>query len=281
MSTPMELLEFDSINPVKCIEHRPIGKKYVVPHWHEAIEVAYVAKGNPGTLFIEDQKYDLHEGEVYIINSRLIHSYDTTITYDRRIVTLLINYDWLRHCLPQTIKNKAFELIGTPKKDYQMIAFQELVRLIDRLKDFSGESISEEDHLRQLSIEVDLISILVKNFTVTHEVKRDIPQLISEIITDFHSNYQHEIQLSEMAKHYNYSYAYFSKFFKRYLGVSPKKYLTLLRIQKAAELIETTDDKFTQIAAAVGFPDEKSFYASFKEKYHQTPLEYRKQTQTV
>ncbi|MQS75696.1 AraC family transcriptional regulator [Companilactobacillus halodurans] len=281
MPTPMELLEFDYINPIKCIYHRPIGKKYVVPHWHEAIEVTYVAKGNPGTMFIEDKKYEMHQGDVFVVNSRLIHSFDSYITKNQRIVTLLINYEWLHHCLPQTIENKTFNLIRAPKKDSQIPAFKSLVKIINEIKDFDNDSGDEYNRLHQLSIEVELISLLVKNFTDDKKVEPEIPEVISEMITDFHDNYQNEIQLSQMAKNYNYSYAYFSKFFKRYLGVSPKRYLTLLRIQKAAMLIETTDDHLGKIAADVGFPDEKSFYASFRDKYKQTPLEYRRKIRLI
>lgn len=281
MSTPMELLEFDYINPIKCIYHRPIGKKFVVPHWHEAIEVTYVAEGEPGTMTIEDKTYQLHEGDVYVINSRLIHSFNTYITDDQRIVTLLINYEWLRHCLPKTVRNKNLELIKGPKNDSQKAAFKELVTLINELKDFQIEGNREDNKLHQLSVEVELISVLIENFAVDKEIKSEIPEVISEIVMEFHKDYKVDIQLSDIAKRYNYSYAYFSKFFKRYLGISPKKYLTLLRIQNAAELIEKTDYKFTKIASETGFPDEKSFYSSFKERYNQTPLEYRKRTQMI
>jgi len=281
MTTQMELLEFDGISPIKVIYHRPIGKKYVVPHWHEAIEITYVSKGNPGRIFIEDKEYTLEEGDVYIINSHLIHSFDTYITENQRIVTLLINHDWLRHCLPQTTRMKSFQLIKRPEEASQTAAFTDLVGLINTLKNFTLEKETEENRLHKLSVEVELISVLVRNFTVEREHKQGIPVVISEIIKGFHDNYQHDIQLSEMARQYNYSYAYFSKLFKRYLGISPKRYLTLLRIQKAAESIEKTDDKLSKIAADTGFPDEKSFYASFKEKYGQTPLEYRKQTQMI
>jgi len=281
MVTPMELLNFDYINPIKCIYHRPIGKKYVVSHWHEAIEVVYVSKGNPGTMFIEENKYSLEEGDIYVINSRLIHSFDTVITNQQRIVTLLINYDWLRQCLPNTVKNKAFDLIKAPKKDSQKTALNDLIKLIKELRDFQIDGRNEVDQLNRLSVEVEFISILIKNFVVDKEVSHQIPPIIAEIIAEFHAKYQTDIQLYDMAKKYNYSYAYFSKFFKKYLGISPKKYLTLLRIQNAAELIERTDDRFSKIAAKTGFPDEKSFYASFKDKYELTPLEYRKQTQMI
>jgi AraC-type DNA-binding domain-containing proteins len=280
MTTLMELLEFDDVDPIKCIYHRPIGSKYVMPHWHDAIEVVYVEKGDPGTMYIEGQKYDLHQGDVYIINTRLIHSFDTVILPNQRVVTLLVSYNWLQHCLPKTIKEKSFELIKAPKKDNQTIAFSQLVELINAIKDSCSHAESEDDRLYQLSLEIQLIRVLVNNFMVNKTVKSEVPEVIPQIIEQFQRDYQKDIQLSTVAKEYNYSYAYFSKFFKKYLGISPKKYLTFLRVQKAAEMVEETDDKFSKIATDTGFPDEKSFYAAFKARYGQTPYEYRQSHST-
>lgn len=281
MSTSMELLEFEYANPVKCIYHRPVGEKYVVPHWHEAIEITFVEKGNPGKMYLEGQEYSLSQDDVYVTNSRLIHSFDTVITPDQRIITLLINYDWFRNCLPKTIRNKKIELIKAPKKDSQRAAFAKLIELIKQVKDIQVQNVDEYEHLHQLSLTLELVSILIKNFVVDKKVEQKIPEVISMAIEDFHNQYSSDLRLTDMAKKYNYSYAYFSKLFKRYLGMSPKKYLTLLRIQNAAELIEKTDDKLTTIVVKTGFPDEKSFYAAFKGKYGKTPSEYRKQLQVT
>lgn len=46
-------------------------------------------------------------------------------------------------------------------------------------------------------------------------------------------------------------------------------------------MIETSDDKLSEVALQTGFPDEKSFYAAFKARYRQTPLEYRKKLQSI
>lgn len=281
MSTPMEFLEFNQIDPIKLIYHRPIGKKYVVPHWHEAVEITYVEKGYPGDIYIEDNRYSLKQGDIYIINSRLIHGFDSVITKNDRILTLLLNYEWLRKCLPETMATKSFALIRSPQNKQQRSSFNALVKLIEELNTYAQQVNSDRNHLMKLNLEIRIISILVNDFTVERTIKTNIPEVIAEIIKDFHDNYQDEIHLSNLASQYNYSYAYFSKLFKKYLGVAPKKYLTLLRVQKAAELIEQTNDNFNKIAFDTGFPDEKSFYMSFKERYKQTPLQHRKKTHKI
>jgi transcriptional regulator GlxA family with amidase domain len=65
--------------------------------------------------------------------------------------------------------------------------------------------------------------------------------------------------------------------FKADTGYSPLHYLRQLRLQKAAELLNTTFEQINQIAQQVGIPDPRYFRRSFKEHYGVSPGEYRKQ----
>lgn len=277
----MELFDFDNINPVKCIFHQSIGPFYSVPHRHEALELCYVKKGNPGTLFLEGNEYSLNEGDVYIINSDLIHGIDVDLTENQELVTVFIDNSWLMNCIPQTIQYQSFEMLKKPKNSIQQSNFNYLVAVINKLVEIRhNKNLSRDRWQRQLSLEVEIANVLIKNFSVDMPAKHVIPEVIANLISDFHEQYKNDIHLADMGKKYNYDYAYFSKLFKKYLNISPKKYLTMLRIQEAAKLVLTTDKKFSQVAVESGFPDEKSFYTTFKEKYRNTPLEYRRKFQS-
>ncbi len=56
---------------------------------------------------------------------------------------------------------------------------------------------------------------------------------------------------------------YFSTIFKRINGVSPWKYITIKRVEKAIELIKTTDMTKLDIAYACGFTSSSNFYKAF------------------
>jgi AraC family transcriptional regulator, regulatory protein of adaptative response / methylphosphotriester-DNA alkyltransferase methyltransferase len=66
------------------------------------------------------------------------------------------------------------------------------------------------------------------------------------------------------------------RLFHQKYHTTPTKYLNGLRVDKAAHLLLETDQSMLQIAAESGFGSVSSFYSSFKFKYGQTPIEYRK-----
>ncbi|WP_028551533.1 helix-turn-helix transcriptional regulator [Paenibacillus sp. UNC451MF] len=63
--------------------------------------------------------------------------------------------------------------------------------------------------------------------------------------------------------------------FLRMLGVSPRKYLIQLRMERASELLLNTTLNITEIARSTGYPDLYSFSRSFFNYYGMSPTEFR------
>ena len=62
---------------------------------------------------------------------------------------------------------------------------------------------------------------------------------------------------------------------QRQIGRSPMQHLTYLRLQRAAELLLTTDQKVESIAAEVGYGDAFAFSAMFKKWTGSAPRRFR------
>lgn len=71
------------------------------------------------------------------------------------------------------------------------------------------------------------------------------------------------------------STSYFSSLFKAETGKTFVEYLTGIRMEKAKQLLGTTDLKTYEIAERCGFSDPHYFSSSFKKYTSQTPKEYR------
>lgn len=71
------------------------------------------------------------------------------------------------------------------------------------------------------------------------------------------------------------STAYFSTMFKRETGSGFVGYLTGLRMEKALELLNNTNQKTYQIAASVGYEDPNYFSYVFKKRFGVSPSKYR------
>lgn len=83
------------------------------------------------------------------------------------------------------------------------------------------------------------------------------------------------ITLDDLAAEAHVSKSYLLKLFRRQLGTTPYEYLLRYRITRAKELLAETDQRVSQIAAAVGFNSESNFSYRFSQMVGQSPRSYR------
>nr|WP_243145844.1 AraC family transcriptional regulator [Clostridium chromiireducens] len=71
------------------------------------------------------------------------------------------------------------------------------------------------------------------------------------------------------------SSVYISKVFKEKTGESPINYLINLRLEKAKDLLISTESPIKSIAQSVGYSDAYYFSKLFKKYYGHSPYKYR------
>lgn len=84
-----------------------------------------------------------------------------------------------------------------------------------------------------------------------------------------------DFYLGAVADYFNLSLNNLSQQFKRHLGMSPAKYITILRIDKAKELLTKTNKSVKDIALEIGYSDSSVFVRNFKNATSFTPVQYR------
>ena len=89
------------------------------------------------------------------------------------------------------------------------------------------------------------------------------------------NNYSRDISLDEVSHTVNISPYYFSKIFKEDVGEGFVEYLTKIRMDKAKELLTTTECSMKEICSMVGYADPNYFSRSFKKNVGVTPTEYK------
>ncbi len=100
-------------------------------------------------------------------------------------------------------------------------------------------------------------------------VEREMAQFI-------HDHFDQELTLDQIAASAALSPGACCRLFKRHMGCSPFTYVQNLRLQRAARLLETTDEPITQVAARCGYGSPSYFTKSFREKTGLSPSAYRK-----
>jgi two-component system response regulator YesN len=84
-----------------------------------------------------------------------------------------------------------------------------------------------------------------------------------------------DISLSDVARFVNISPSYFSALFSRETGQSLIRCLTEYRVNKAKELLRSSDMSASEIGAAVGYKDPHYFSYIFKKTQNCSPMQYR------
>ena len=89
-----------------------------------------------------------------------------------------------------------------------------------------------------------------------------------------------ELSLSEFAQSVNLSVWRLCHVFKTDVGMPPMRYLRLLRMERAKDLLESSFLSVKEIGFRVGLTDESHFVRDFKATYGLSPACYRTQFRT-
>ena len=84
-----------------------------------------------------------------------------------------------------------------------------------------------------------------------------------------------DLTIQQIAAEMGVSYSNFRKLFKEYTGISPSLYQQDLRLQRAKELLTTTDLSIKQIAYQLRFDSPDYFSSKFKTKTGMKPSDFR------
>lgn len=85
-----------------------------------------------------------------------------------------------------------------------------------------------------------------------------------------------KLTIDALAAQYKISPTSLKKFFMGVYGCNISEYTQTMRMKKAQNLLETTDDSIMQIAASVGYENQSKFSAVFKKHTGYAPLEYKR-----
>jgi AraC family transcriptional regulator, arabinose operon regulatory protein len=123
----------------------------------------------------------------------------------------------------------------------------------------------------------NLISIFIESAIPDHS--KDLTQSsIRKLLDTVHyidTNLSLDMTIEELALHAHFHPNYLIRVFKAYLGMTPKRYIHEKRLEKAEQLLVSTDLTISEISHTTGFNDPSYFAASFKRKSGLSPSKYR------
>lgn len=112
-------------------------------------------------------------------------------------------------------------------------------------------------------------------YIVGHYKKTTSPDLVLRCKEIMDTNYNKDISLQEVAEIIGVSAAHLSRVVKKELGKNFTEYIVDLRMEKAKNMLETTNFKVMDISKTVGYENPDYFSRIFKRQCGATPHDYR------
>ena len=103
----------------------------------------------------------------------------------------------------------------------------------------------------------------------------DTHNITNMAVRFMNENIEKRLTLTQIADYIGYSISQFSLIFRNSTGQSPLNYFNTLKIQRACELLETTDMKINQLCSKVGIDDSYYFSRLFTKIIGVSPKMYR------
>lgn len=108
--------------------------------------------------------------------------------------------------------------------------------------------------------------------------KHHIPTVLSQIQHYLDTHFLEEISLEKAAEKFFVSPVTVRRLFRRFVGLSPKRYILLNRLSYARSMLENSPDSVACIAHTCGFSDSSHFIRCFKAAYGETPKAVKRKT---
>lgn len=89
--------------------------------------------------------------------------------------------------------------------------------------------------------------------------------MVSDMVNTINSKYGQHLRMDMFAEKYRVTPEYLSTLFTKETQTTFSNYLKTVRMEKAKELLETSNLKIYEIACRVGYPEQKYFSKVFKE----------------
>ena len=251
-------------------------------HWHSYGEFLLVGPGKTNIYMVNQKTYEMAEGDFLLVWPMEMHA---IIDADRK-ESLVIQFS-------NAFINSLFDLqrIMHFYRDLHVVcinAHPELVAklraLADRMKEIWLAAGSDRELRCCMLLMEFMLTLDAYREELAPEIGSGDPYSYTDsvmrriiMVTDYIKNNLTADDLSQgaMAEKAGISKDYFSRIFRSVTGMNYSKWLNMIRLEKATELLADKKMTLTEIAMLSGFQSISSFNRVFRAEKGMSPGEYR------
>lgn len=270
-----EVISYPRLNHVKLgFTHLT----YRNPHVHSEMEICLVLGGS-ASVQLREQSFTVSQGSLMVFNSNEMHEIVSRSRDGVRVMFLqLANQfcrDYLRQLCDYEFLNSHITACITPQQNWQLQGL-----ILQLLEDYS-----QTGQISTLNCLADLCQLLSLLFSSVPCRLMDASDFrtrsrkstrLRQITQYIDANFTGKVTLQELSARTGLTVTYLSHFIRENLGMTFQEYLNNVRLEKALQLMESTDMNLMDISLASGFSDLKYMTKAFVSELGCPPKEYRK-----
>lgn len=278
-----ELVEHGTpLFPVACYAD-DLETDTVLWHWHAELEVIRVAEGRI-TVNVEGGSWTLEEGEGCFITAGALHEVRQSSGRPGRLHSLVFHPRLVGGSLESVFWQGYVQPLLSDAAS-RFVRFSEEVpwqkEALEALES-AWQACAQEPPGFEFAVR-EGVSKLVFLLSRHRPPAKEYPsekalrdgERMKAMLRYIQEHCGGALSVAEIARSAAVSESECLRCFKSMIGATPIQYVKQLRLQRAAELLESTDGKIADIGAACGFQEMSYFARAFREWKGRTPSQYR------
>lgn len=231
-------------------------------------QLLYLAQGS-ATYYLQGKEYTVNEGSIIIYYPLEPQRYIYRLQLEPEVYWIHFEYEPMKKLMENLgIDGLHFFEIGTNHECTTLM--KRIIREL-QFKNPYYETVCD-------SVFQSMLALIARSKDSPQSTqKKEFDILMEEAIQYFHHKYNEPISISNFCTNYHTNEQNFRKNFKKYTGLSPKKFLLDVRMKKALEFMSDSNLNFTEIANMVGYTDSLYFSRIFRQYTGKSPRDYRNQ----
>lgn len=240
-------------------------------HWHDRVELLLITQGSM-EIQLGDERQVAAQGSLAIINVRQPHR---GIAGDKGVEYQVLMFE------PGTFQNNtpASQRFIAPILQNQTVFChvsqnEEVLKTVRQILQLHEDPYTNP--LQIMGLTYYLLGLFSRHCLGTARVTAQEDAQFKPVLEYMNAHFTEKISTKTLSRAFGYDEAYFCRRFKRTTGITVMKYLQILRLEYAQQLLKKKDRNISDIAVLCGFSDIYYFTRCFSRHFGIAPNEFRK-----
>lgn len=280
LSPELETIEPGTLRSFRWCRH---GYPHALAKWHCHPEYElHAILESAGKVFVGDYIGTFQPGNLILTGPGLPHNWisysDGDKDYPQRDLLIQFHPDLLKRSIdifPELREVRSLLAQSRRGIEFGLKTSARVTALLQEMEQASGAGLIRRllEILEILQQADDARLLASEHYTPSFSL--DSSPKVNRVMHFLFENFSRDIAMAEVASLVGMSDSVFSRFFKQNTGNSFVRYLNTLRINRAAELLHSTDLPVSNICFEVGFNNLSNFNRQFIQRQKVTPTAYR------